>query len=122
MQRHHFEHILAAVDGSPASEEVVAVAADLARKHGATLDLVRAFAPPHSPLELTSRLDHLRACALDHGALHVEAHLVEGAPGPEICRFASTIGADLIVTGRAESVVSTAVARNARCPVLSIPV
>jgi nucleotide-binding universal stress UspA family protein len=85
MRRHHFEHILAAVDGSPASEQVVSFATDLAKKHGATLNLVRASAA-------------------------------------DICELASVIGADLIVTGRPESVVSMAVARGARCPVLSIPV
>lgn len=91
--------------------------------------------PTLSPEELASRQDQARAEgeACVHAAADdlpiddVETRVLEGRPGPALCSFAVSVGADAIVMGtRGRGRIKRAllgsvadhVVRNASCPVL----
>jgi nucleotide-binding universal stress UspA family protein len=124
-----FARIVAAVDLSDGSPAVVDIAADLARQHAAVLDLVHTSPPTtatdghlsaHDEARLIAeaqRLDALRARALERGALHVEAHRLEGPAAHEIVEFARRTGSDLIVTGQVDASVIVGIAP---CAVLTM--
>lgn len=71
----------------------------------------------------------LAATARALGPEPYEQHVVEGTPGPEICRLAEEIGASVIVVGSHNKgflakaflgSVSSYVVRHAHCPVLVV--
>jgi universal stress protein F len=142
-----YEHILAALDGSPRAPQVLHHAAELAARTGAVLHLGRAV---HLPLglpadALTLTGDQLTARLLEYGAQELTA-LAEGLRpthtpirwGQRLCRFgapaqfvvdlAEELHADLIVIGShgydvVDRLLGTTAARvvnHARCSVLVV--
>ncbi len=116
------QRIIVAVDGSAPSGRAVELAADLASKYGAAIQLVTVvpdFAPIFDPaVEEYARLEHLSApkseyglpaaqsaldgaesMAREKGAAAVSTALLFGDPAREIVAAAKKNGADLIVIG-----------------------
>lgn len=140
-----FNKILVPVDFSPHSEHALALAADLARRYGASLCLVHAhepalYAAPETYLlytaeqlpallaEVQKRLDANVAQARALGVTAVTSEVLSGVPFVEIVRHAREGGFDLIVigthgrTGVAHALlgsVAEKVVRKAHCPVLT---
>lgn len=128
--------ILCAVEGSPASHDVLRYAARLTRDLSAQLILLHveseprggvlfnAFSPDDPP-------DEERWTSIASGLLGepVEVHYATGDAAEEIVRFARDVQADLIVLGsRARSKASLAIASavaavlpHAPCPVAVVP-
>jgi len=111
-----WKRICCPVDFSDASRAALEVAADLARKNGASLTLFHAYpipgytlpdgsvvASPTMMQELAGAADrHLaewQADAERMGASPVSAEKVVGEPAREIVSFAQSSGADLVVMG-----------------------
>lgn len=142
----NFERILVPIDFSAHSNEATRVAADLAKRFGASLTLVHVYDPlAHAlpdgfalvpPLEVERLLEAFRAqigdfqrLALDVGAPRVETKLLQGAVAAQIVEFAERGEFDLIVmgthgrTGMQHLVmgsIAERVARLAPCPVLTV--
>lgn len=103
--------ILVPLDGSERAREALPVAAELARKAGASLVLLTVLAPQFgldpgialAPGEAHLRtlrervLVELQGIAAEHRDLEMAPALGEGFAGPTICREAERHGADLIV-------------------------
>ena len=127
--------VVAAVDGSPASNEAIQTAVHLA----ATLDAPIVFVyvrrgpagflgSPEYQRRLTAKMqqgrrvldDALLAAAA--GGVRAEGEILEGVPGRRIAEFAEARGARLVVVGsrrhKLGRSVSTAVVRAARRPVV----
>jgi nucleotide-binding universal stress UspA family protein len=137
-----FEKILVAVDGSANSDRAVEAASELARIHGARLNICHAFhIPEHYKTDLADELEEaLMADAeriLTHAAEVAEKNGVEsetrllkkGHPAEAVVAHAEELGADIIVVGvrgrtpdqgRAMGSVSTSIAEQAGCCVLLI--
>jgi nucleotide-binding universal stress UspA family protein len=136
-----FRTILVAVDGSPNSNEALAMAIDLAQHYNAKLCLLHAF--PHvSDLLGTPQYEHLLEARSTIGmqilesmrkqvpaGVKAEIQLLEGPPAPAVLRVAQEDGCDLIVMGsRGHSQlggmllgsVSNVVAQRAHCPVMIV--
>jgi nucleotide-binding universal stress UspA family protein len=108
------ERILIAVDGSPASNEAVAIGVELAAEQGADVTLVHvapildvapvmafpiAAAAPHIvSAEDRAPLDRAVIYAGEHGVI-ADTELLRGDPVDEIVALADSLGADLIVVG-----------------------
>ncbi len=118
------EHVLAAVDGSEHALRAVRLAADLAARYGATLDLLHVLTDTRSGriprgLEEYERLEHLALTEAEvlrtaaeqmvetaaeqaraAGAEAVACHVVRGDPAGTILAEAGALGADVVVLGR----------------------
>jgi nucleotide-binding universal stress UspA family protein len=134
--------VLAALDGSPASEPVVAVAARLSHRAGTELHLLHVidslFEADRATLDETpsdrrerhqKHLDHAVRELADLGVPRPEEHLLEGASEDVILTVAAALQADLILVGTHErkglnrllvGSVSEAVTRHAHCPVMVV--
>jgi nucleotide-binding universal stress UspA family protein len=110
--------ILAAVDTSPLSSQVVDVAARIARRTwpNAQLHLVHVFRssrfdrPSSAGLnrddltdEARSYLEHHLISARRQATVPVTGHFAEGDPTEQIVRTARQIGADLLIVGTGDS-------------------
>jgi nucleotide-binding universal stress UspA family protein len=140
------QKILVPVDFSSHSAEAVRVAADLARRYEASIELVHTFqlqtyAMPEGYVvptqeqfdlivqELQGQLASAKKAALEAGALRVETELLQGGPASEILRVAQDDKVDLIVMGTHGRTgvkhlligsVAENVVRHAACPVLTV--
>lgn len=138
--------ILAGHDGSPAASEAVRWAADLARRLGTSLHVVRAWSvssaprPPTSETGYVPPLTDFEAAVLDRLRSDVAAlelpdgvdttcHVLHGPAGRRLLE--ASAGAEMLVLGSRGSggflglrFGSTAdqVVRHARCPVVVVPV
>ena len=135
-----FSKILAAVDGSPITSEVLSAASDLARLSGADLHLVYVVESGWAEGDLARELairemeeesDKLiaRMKNMIPAGMAMTVHRKNGHPGNTIVNLASDIGADLIVIGsigksQVERMlagsVSTFVVTHSRIPTLVI--
>jgi nucleotide-binding universal stress UspA family protein len=142
-----WKRICCPIDFSDASRAAMEVAADLARRNGASLVLLHAYpvpgytfpdgsvvASPRMMQELADQaakhLDEWRADAERLvGAPRVETHTAIGEPAAEIVSFAQGSGQDLLVlgthgrTGLEHALmgsVAERVVRKSRCPVLTV--
>ncbi len=137
------QHILLATDGSAAAERAASLAASLARRYGARLTVLHAYAPPPNFLgepnysqALKQALDDSQALLhgtakrlREMGVQDVDVDFVEGPAAAVILGVAETRQPDLIVLGgRGLSTwqglllgsVSMAVIHRAQCPVLVV--
>jgi nucleotide-binding universal stress UspA family protein len=138
--------ILVPVDFSAHSAEALRLAADLARRYAASVDLVHVFftmtygtpegyvIPTAEQLELVmkeleSQLRAAKQIALDAGAPSATTTLLQGRPATAILDFATASECDLIVmgthgrTGVKRLVIGSVaehVVRAAPCPVLTV--
>lgn len=138
MTRTPFLHVGCCVDGTPAADVAIAHARDLWAPGETTLSIVHVAPRPlimetvdgaevPSPRDINST-ERAWLTALVAGVPGAEAVLLEGSPGPEICRWAAEAGVDLLVCARHHgalgSVVLGSVARHlvdhAPCPVLVV--
>ena len=108
-----FNKILAAIDGSPASEKVLAAAVDLATHYQTEL-IALSVAEMPEVVAMVDEVDELRRSADDYyreigeGAVgyaksrgvELRHLVVRGHAADEIIRFAETEGVDLLVLGR----------------------
>jgi len=108
-----FNKILAAIDGSPSSEKVLAAAVDLATHYQAEL-IALSVAEMPEVVAMVDEVDELRRSADDYfreigeGAVGYASScgvklrhvVVRGHAADEIIRFAETEGVDLMVLGR----------------------
>jgi len=142
-----FQSIVVGTDGSSRSRQAVAVAAELARNHGANLHMVHAFravlqvSAPGDPMAglaastdaeveqaARRRLDEL-ASEIRRDGVSVETYCVAQAAPQAILGIAESQDADLIVVGnrgmtgarRVLGSVPNSVAHGARCAVLIVP-
>jgi nucleotide-binding universal stress UspA family protein len=109
-----FHSLLVPLDGSPFGEQALPLALSIARRAGASLELVNVAAPlpligPEAPLVLDADLDaqvlSYRRGYLDdvsrriagQSSVPVRSSLLEGEVGPTLCHHASSSGADLVV-------------------------
>jgi nucleotide-binding universal stress UspA family protein len=128
--------ILCAVEGSPASHDVLRYAARLTRDLSARLILLHVESEPRGGVLFTAYSandppDEERWNTIASGLLGepVEVHYATGDAAEEIVRFARNAHADLIVLGtRARSKTSLAIASavgavlpHAPCPVTVVP-
>ena len=139
--------ILAAVDFSDATGEIVDLACSIARAYGVTIHLLHAAAPDPAFVGLEAgpksvrdqRARELRgerhllaeiAASVQKNGIEAEAHLIEGATADTIIREAEKLNAGMIVMGSrgrapiAKTIlgsVSEAVLREATCPVVILP-
>ena len=129
-----FKAILIATDLSDTSERALGTAVQLAREHGAALHLVHVIRDP------ATEPWALDAFGVDFDALLEQVHSraqrevtgsapAVGSPAAEIVRYATAIGADLIVVGShgRRSIqrvflgsVADRVLHEASCPVLVV--
>lgn len=134
--------ILAALDGSHASDGVVTMAARLSRSPGAELHLIHVIDSlfeadqamlAESAAERRARhqqhLAHAVQQLAEHGVTAPQEHLVEGASENLILDVAEKLRADLILVGThgrkglnrlLVGSVSEAVTRHAHCPVMVV--
>jgi nucleotide-binding universal stress UspA family protein len=130
--------ILAAIEPSPASDQVIHTAASMSRiVPGAELHflhVVDAGAPPHeTAISMTDLVDEGRKYvdgavrqAMDASDARVSAHLALGKPAERILQVAADLSADLIIVGshgkkglsRIVGSVSQKVLAHASCQVL----
>ncbi|HET6440389.1 MAG TPA: universal stress protein [Anaeromyxobacter sp.] len=141
-----FKRICCPIDFSDASRAAMEVAADLARRFGASLTLLHAYPVPGytfpdgsvvaSPRMLQELADqaakHLgdwQRQAQELGAPSVNGETLVGEPAVEIVAYAKERGVDLLVlgthgrTGLEHALmgsVAERVVRRARCPVLTV--
>jgi nucleotide-binding universal stress UspA family protein len=142
-----WKKICCPIDFSDASRAAMEVAADLARRTGASLVLLHAYpipgytfpdgsvvASPKMMQELADQAEkHLdewrREAERLLGAGRVSAEKVVGEPAAEIVSFARSAGADLVVVGTHGRTglehalmgsVAERVVRRAHCPVLTV--
>jgi nucleotide-binding universal stress UspA family protein len=139
------KRIMVPVDFSEGGDGALAVAINLAKSVGATIDILHVldlvfqdfpiglgfynfdqggyFA--YADLALAERADRVRAAGLG-----CQTHVLDGRPATEIVSKAKETGADLIVigthgrTGFAHAIlgsVAERVVQHARCPVLTVP-
>jgi len=108
-----FNKILAAIDGSPSSEKVLAAAVDLAAHYQAEL-IALSVAEMPEVVAMVDEVDELRRSAADYfreigeGAVgYAESRgvklrhvVVRGHAADEIIRFAETEAVNLVVLGR----------------------
>jgi len=108
-----FNTILAAIDGSPASEKVLAAAVDLAHHYQAELVALSVAEMPEV-VAMVDEVDELRRtadsyfreigeAALEYARSHgvkLRHVVVRGHAADEILRFAEAEGVNLIVVGR----------------------
>lgn len=131
-------HIGCCIDDSPAVERALAHAVRLARDGGGRLTLVHVAPHPLlvesvggrevvSPRDINAT-ERAWLTARADAVAGAEAALLEGQPGPEICRWAQEQGVDLLICARHHggwsAAVGGSVARHlvdhAPCPVLVI--
>jgi universal stress protein A len=138
--------ILVPVDFSAHSAEAMRFAADLARRYGASLDLLHVFQtltyalpegyvlPGAEELEKIMKhfqldLETARRTAIEAGAPSVETTLLQGGVATEILRFAKERNSDFIVmgthgrTGLKHMLIGSVaehIVRVAPCPVLTV--
>lgn len=141
-----FKKILAPLDFSAQSPDVVRVAADLSKRYQAPLTLVYVYQPfvymlPEGALayaatqltdmfvEFERNLASSKRDADAAGAYRTEVRVLQGAPAYEIVEFARTHDFDLIVmgthgrTGIKHALIGSIaekVVRTAPCPVLTV--
>ena len=146
MARADWKKILCPIDFSDASRTALETAADLARRHGASLTLFHAYPVPGYTFpdgsfvasskmmeELAeaakAHLDEWKAMAVRLGVPGVEAVTAVGEPAHEIVAFAREQKCDLLVlgthgrTGLSHALmgsVAERVVRKAPCPVLTV--
>lgn len=141
-----WKRICCPVDFSDASRAALEVAADLARRNGATLTLLHAYPipgytlPDGSVVASPNMMQELAAAAEQHladwraeaerlGAAGAKTEKVVGEPAREIVAWAGANGADLLVLGTHGRTgfehallgsVAERVVRKAACPVLTV--
>jgi len=141
-----FRKILVPVDFSAHSAQAVRMAASIARRYEASLEIIHVYEPLAYPLpegyvmltqkqldtlfaELERQLRLAQEAAVAEGALQVETHARQGLAVAEICDFARDGGFDLIVMGTHGrkglehfllGSVAERVLRTAPCPVLAV--
>ena len=146
MARADWKKILCPIDFSDASRTALETAADLARRHGASLTLFHAYpvpgytCPDGSFVASTKMLEELADQARRHldewkgiatglGLTSVDAATAVGEPAYEICAYAKDKAIDLVVvgthgrTGLTHALmgsVAERVVRKAPCPVLTV--
>lgn len=111
--------ILAAVDGTPATDDVAAWTLFLARATGGRVDVVTVMTPPAVPsydaagfgwwpqlaaeyerAQEAGRAAHLSVLArLDAGGIRAQGHVRTGTPAAQISSLAHELAADLLVLG-----------------------
>lgn len=141
-----FEKIVATFDGSDRAEQALRVAADMAQKYEATLEIVfvpevpsTVLAVDGSVVEIPMRgaefdeycktvLDRAETIAQEAGS-PTKAHLLDGSPAEAIVTYATATDADLIVMGRRGlgtlaglimGSVSRKLTEHSKCPVLVV--
>jgi nucleotide-binding universal stress UspA family protein len=133
-----FSNIVCAVDLNPHSRDILASAASLAHDFNANLSLIHVV-PPMNPglyISFSSRIkqEMEQMARGDVEKLKAEAkinkasiYIQEGDIAKEVCCFARSIGADLLVIGRGPHDAdgrlrsnAYAIIRQAPCPVLSV--
>lgn len=141
-----WKRICCPIDFSDASRAAMEVAADLARRNGATLHLLHAYpipgytfpdgsvvASPKMMQELDEgakrHLEEWRDEAVRLGAPTVDVVKAIGEPAAEIVSYAAAQGVDLLVLGThgrsglehaLMGSIAERVVRKARCPVLTV--
>lgn len=141
-----WKNICCPIDFSDASRAAMEVAADLARRFGATLTLLHAYPvpgytfPDGSVVASSRMLQELADQATKHvgewkkqaeelGAPKVDAETLVGEPAGEIVAYARDHGTDLLVLGTHGRTgiehalmgsIAERVVRRARCPVLTV--
>jgi nucleotide-binding universal stress UspA family protein len=139
-----YSTIVVGTDGSETAAGAVSVAADLARRTGATLHLVKAYQPSTGGLAvpvagviasdsgigdalLAQQAEEiLERAAVSLDDLTVEQHTARGAAADSLVSVAEHVEADLIVVGskgmnrRILGSVPNSVAHNAPCSVLIV--
>jgi len=141
-----FRKILVPVDFSAHSARAVRMAAGIARRYEASLDIIHVYEPLAYPLpegyvmltqeqldalfaEFDRQLQGAKETALAAGALQVDTHVRQGLAVSEICNLARDGAYDLIVMGTHGRTglehfllgsVAERVLRGAPCPVLSV--
>lgn len=128
--------ILCAIEGSPASHDVLRYAARLARDLSAQLILLHVESEPRGGVLFTASSPHdppdeerWNSIASSLLGAPVEVHYATGDAAEEIVRFARNVHSDLIVLGsRARSKATLAMASavaavlpHAPCPVTVVP-
>ena len=113
-----FKRIVVGTDGSDSAQTAVAHATELAKTHGAALEIVSAYEPvPSDRLreekaqvpgdvaygvgprgDVNANLENASAKALESG-IQVNVHPREGDPADAILDVAEETGADLVVVG-----------------------
>jgi len=108
-----FSKVIVGVDGSDVSERALKVAIEICKKFNATLYIIYVIEPLLVPSidkakrqvlieALKEHADRIMYRALTKAqSENVEAKpvIVEGKPGPTICKKASELGVDLVVVG-----------------------
>jgi nucleotide-binding universal stress UspA family protein len=128
-------HLVAAADDSEEGRTAITMAAHLARRSGANLTVLTVAEQVTGDGMWQKSLEHLRQVvtrqlgALAERPANVDLAAAVGVPGIEICRYAETNGADLIVMGRKHRSpvqrlligdTADSVARRARVPCLFV--
>lgn len=119
-------HILCATDGRPGSDELVALAAGIARDRDARLTLVHAL--HHGEEDAPERVaDQVRMLEEERG-LACELHVCEGQPASVVLDSARTLSPSLVVLGTREleglrtlGSQSRRVVHAASTPILLVP-
>lgn len=139
--------VVVGVDGSEQSARAAAVAASMARHHGASLHIVTVVRPPEGwwgvvgsppPAEaLSAAMSKAQQEVLDEtlqgldldGVEHTSAQQI-GDPASELIRYCEQIGAGLLVVGRRGAgmverlilgSVADRLAHDAPCPLVVVP-
>jgi nucleotide-binding universal stress UspA family protein len=134
-----FSTIVCGIDLNPHSPETLAWASKFARDFGARLSIVH-VEPSISPglyitfssqvkqeMEQMAR-EEVRRLQAEAGADSVSICIREGNIAREVCSFAQSIGADMLIIGRGDQCAATgrlrtnaySIIRQAPCPVLSV--
>jgi nucleotide-binding universal stress UspA family protein len=139
--------VVVGIDGSDQSKHAAAVAAALARSHGARLHVITVVRPPEGwwgvvgsppPADaLAASMEHAQRTVLDEtleqldtGGLEVLSSEEIGDPSSALIDYCSRVGADLLVVGRrgagmVERIVLGSVAdrlaHHSPCPLLIVP-
>ncbi len=122
-------------DGSPESEQALALGRQLARELGARLSALQAISVPAyvlgaGPAPIEASIDDVVAEARDRvaGLGDIEPHAAYGSPAEELTLFSASV--DLLIIGSrgygplgriVHGSVSLRLARSARCPLLVLP-
>jgi nucleotide-binding universal stress UspA family protein len=141
------KQVVVGIDGSDQSKHAAAVAAALARSHGARLHVITVVRPPEGwwgvvgsppPADaLAASMEHAQRTVLDETLERLDTAGLEvlsseeiGDPSSALVDYCSRVGADLLVVGRrgagmVERIVLGSVAdrlaHHSPCPLLIVP-
>jgi nucleotide-binding universal stress UspA family protein len=136
-----FQTVVLALDGSASSDKAFECAAELAKKHGSTVQVVHVIEltvgraggrEPINEAELQAKVSD-QAKSLNAGGVKAELTVVKvpaGGPAHAIAEVAESVKADLIVTGTRGHTAIVGILLGSvpqrllhlsRCPVLVVP-